>query len=76
MSKLNTRIERLEEAAQSKGGECAREAWKNIRIILPDDDSGDAPPNTDERCGVCGGERQIIRVVYVESPCDLEEASA
>ncbi len=43
-----------------------RNIFKNVRVILPDNGRGDAVPEGDERCRVCGEERLTIRVVYAE----------
>ncbi len=72
---LQTRIDKLETSTrpQRTDGLCTC-VPVNTRVIYPGDDERDEPrQDTYEWCGVCGGERQIIRVVYVVSPRDLEE---
>jgi hypothetical protein len=68
---LQNRLEKLEDAhGARKDGMCAcvYPGSMDIRYYLNDSSEHDADADTrePERCGECGGERRLIKVVYVE----------
>jgi hypothetical protein len=63
---LKETVRRLERQT-GYDGECECAKFENVRVILPDNGRGDAgDTEEDARCGVCGRERTVIRVVYAD----------